>query len=61
MYLGVVEHEQRFLFGLLGLGLCVAGEAGARFFGAQDAHAFHGRTFVVVQVAHVFLNLPFSP
>jgi len=58
----VVEDEQRFFF-FFGLfrfgcvGVLVGLEARAGFFGAEDAHSFDGRTFVVVQVAHGFLNL----
>jgi hypothetical protein len=56
----VVEDEQRFFFGLFlfgFVGMLAGVEAGAGFFGAEDAHSFDGRTFVVVQVAHGFLNL----
>ena len=56
----VLEDEQRFFFGLFRVGfvgVLLGVEARARFFGAEDADSLDGRTFVVVQVAHVFLNI----
>ena len=57
----VVEDEQRFflfrLFRVGFVGVLLGVEARTRFFGAEDADSLDGRTFVVVQVAHVFLNL----
>ena len=38
------------------VGVLLGAEARSRFFGAEDAHTLDGRTFVVVQIAHVFLT-----